>query len=138
MSKKLLVVFACLGIFFMAHDVVRSQQDSLSWEEEMANFTVNRVVKTIDGARFVVEPDRPIEKVNGIYRPVGIERYFTFKLEKLELKMNESNQALERKLEKKIEDLAEKQQALEQKLKEAIRPQIPQASNATIEEVAGK
>lgn len=134
MKKTALVLLMCFSLFFMAYDVVRSQQGASSGDEEIDNFTLNRVVKTVDGANFMVQQDRPIEKVDGIYRPISLEKYFTFKLEKLEKKMNETDAALEQK----IQDLSKKLEALEQKVKEAARQQIPQASNCTKEEEPAK
>lgn len=129
MKKTTFVFLMCFSLFFMAYDVVRSQQGASAGDEEITNFTLNRVVKTVDGAQFMVQPDRPIEKVDGIYRPISLEKYFTFKLEKLEKRLNETTAALERK----IRDLSKKQEALDQKVKELSRPQIPQASNSTRE-----
>src|SRR5512135_3628330 len=61
---------------------------------EAAAFNVTRTTKTVAGLNFRVEEDRPIEKVAGVYRPIDIDSYVAFKINKLQRQMQELIAAL--------------------------------------------
>jgi len=66
-----------------------------------------RVTKTVEGLNFDVEEDRPIEKVDGTYRPVAIDTYVAIKFQKLEIQIDKRLTALEERL-KKLEAAVER------------------------------
>lgn len=125
--------FVMAGVFFffflfLVYSSVFSQQGSKSKEEELANFNVTRVVKTVDGLNFVVAEDRPIQKVGGIYRPVSLDAYVTYKVNKLEKKMNETTA----ELEKKIQNLSTQVDVLNQKVETLSKDRPMAAKNETV------
>jgi hypothetical protein len=71
-------------------------------DEEARAYNVTRTVKTVEGLNFVVEEDRPIEKVAGVYRPIDMDSYVALKFNKLQ-----------KTLEEKIAFLQERIDALE-------------------------
>ena len=46
------------------------------------------VVKTVDGLRFEVPEDMPIEKKNGIVAPIGLDKYVAFKFRKVDERLD--------------------------------------------------
>lgn len=80
-------------------------------DEEAKAYNVTRTVKTVNGLSFVVQEDRPIEKIAGVYRPIDLDSYVALKFGRLEKKMQDFFDALS----KKIEELTRRVAALEAK-----------------------
>ena len=60
------------------------------------------VVKVVDGIRFQVPKDRPIEKMDGFIRPMPLDEYVSTKFSKLEERL----QNMERSIEEMKNDIA--------------------------------
>lgn len=90
-------------------------------DEEARAYNVTRTIKTVNGLSFLVQEDRPIEKIAGIWRPIDIDSYVALKFGKLEKKMQDLSDALS----KKIEELTRRVEALEVK---KTLPSAPEAS----------
>lgn len=80
-------------------------------DEEAKAYNVTRTVKTVNGLSFVVQEDRPIEKIAGVYRPIDLDSYVALKFGRLEKKMQDFFDALS----KKIEELTRRVEVLEAK-----------------------
>ncbi len=78
-----------------------------------AEETPATTVRTSEGLKFVVPPDWPIEKRNGIVAPIPIEEYLNRKFSGLEKKVRE--------LEGKVGALESKLSALEAKSKKPLQ-----------------
>lgn len=109
MKKKLLrivaVFFALIGLGAGFAIGVEEYAD-----EAAANraYNVTRVTKTVDGLKFAVQEDRPIEKVGGIYKPIDIDSYVAYKFNKLE-----------DELKKKFDEMSARIESLAKKVQEA-------------------
>lgn len=89
-------------------------------DEEARAYNVTRTVKTVNGLSFLVQEDRPIEKIAGIWRPIDIDSYVALKFGKLEKKMQDVSDALS----KKIEELTRRVEALEAKKRVPASPDV--------------
>ena len=113
MMKTMIYGFltACLCLVFMECCVFSQQGKDPSDQGDSYNNS-KQVVKTVENLKFVVEEDRPIEKVGGVYQPLSLDNYVAYKFDRLEKKMNETSTALE----KEIKDLSRKVDLLDQKV----------------------
>lgn len=84
-----------LSIFL--YSTLLQAEDAKDYEE----LEDGMVVKTVDGLRFVVPKDRPIEKKDGVVAPMSLDKYVAMKFAKIE----ERFQKLETSLGKIEEDL---------------------------------
>lgn len=75
-SKFILFILAFISIFSLSADGADVEQSN-----EYDNSTV---VKTIDGIRFQVPEDRPIEQGKGFIRPMPLDAYVSMKFSKLD------------------------------------------------------
>ena len=100
-------------VFFAASGLAFGIPERKDESEEAGAYNVTRTVKTVAGLNFVVEEDRPIEKVGSIYRPIDLDSYVAFKFNKLQAEM-EQRFALQ---EQKITQLTERIKALEERLR---------------------
>jgi hypothetical protein len=109
-----LIIFAAAGAAFG----VQERKDE---SEEAEAYGVTRTVKTVAGLNFVVEEDRPIEKIGSIYRPIDLDAYVALKFNRLQDEMTELFAAQE----EKIARLAERIRILEER-----PPASPEAADA--------
>jgi len=101
MTKRRGVVFAlsAFSFFLLSFRPAWTEGPDYLEEEDLAEYTSARVTKTIGGLIFDVEADRPIEKVNGVYRPVSTDTYVAIKFKKLRQEFDKRLMALEERLE---------------------------------------
>lgn len=111
-QKMMYLWLGCLYLA-LAPSVVFSQPQDSDTKAEQSPYPSKQIVKTVDNLKFVVEEDRPIEKIGGVYQPASLENYMAMKLDKMDKKMNETDASLE----KEIKDLAARVNVLEQKIK---------------------
>jgi hypothetical protein len=76
-------------------------------DEEARAYNVTRTVKTVEGLNFTVEPDRPIQKIAGVYRPIDLDSYIALKFNKLEKKMDAIYSAMQARIDVLTQKLAD-------------------------------
>lgn len=81
--------------------------------DEETDAAASTMVRTSDGLKFVVPPDWPIEKRNGIVAPIPIEEYLNRKFSGLERKVQA--------LEEKVSALESKLSVLEARAKKPLQ-----------------
>jgi hypothetical protein len=109
-------------VFFAAAGLAFGIEERKDESEEARAYNVNRTVKTVAGLNFVVEEDRPIEKVGSIYRPIDMDAYVALKFNGLQAEMMQLIAAQEQK----IAQLAERVRVLEER-----QPAAPEATDAS-------
>lgn len=73
-------VFLIAALFIFLFPVtLPAQEDNDDGEE----FQYNTVVKVVDGLKFNVPEDRPIEKKDGVVMPMPIDKYVALKFSRL-------------------------------------------------------
>ncbi|MBU1061783.1 MAG: hypothetical protein KJ952_03555 [Candidatus Omnitrophica bacterium] len=72
------------------------------------------VVKTVDGLRFEVPEDRPIEKKHGIVAPMELDKYVAFKFSKVEKRLDKIEDFIN-KAEEDLRLLKEDMESLKKK-----------------------
>lgn len=87
-----------------ADETATGMNDFKTEDEEARAYNVTRTVKTVEGLNFRVEPDRPIQKIAGVYRPIDLDSYIAMKFDKLNKKVDDIYAALQ----KRIDELSEK------------------------------
>ncbi len=75
----ILLILMLVSIFPLSAD-----GSDVEYSEEYNNTTV---VKTVDGIRFQVPEDRPIERGEGYIRPMPLDAYVSMKFSKLESRL---------------------------------------------------
>jgi hypothetical protein len=104
------LVFAVL-VFFAAAGLAFGIEERKDESEEAEAYNVTRTIKTVAGLNFVVEEDRPIEKVGSIYRPIDMDSYVALKFNRLQAEMMD----LLAVQEQKIAELTERVRVLEER-----------------------
>ena len=107
MKRVIWPVLGMLILFFIGR-LAFSLEEYKTEDEEAKAYGVTRSVKTVQGLNFRVEPDRPIEKIAGVYRPIDLDSYIALKFNKLEKKMVEINEALSKRIDElsaKVDEL---------------------------------
>ena len=103
---------------------------SLSAEEsiqEDEDFKEGTVVKTVNGLKFNVPPDRPIEKKNSIVAPMEIDKYVALKFSKIESRLE--------KIENDIKGMKTELEAVRKDFK-PLMDQKPVPQNPPLEQKA--
>ena len=124
--KKTLSVLFILVIFLFVCRWVYSVDEYRTEDEEARAYNVSSVTKTVEGLNFRVEPDRAIEKIAGVYRPVDLDSYIAYKFNKLDKKID----ALFAELSRRIDELTVRVDALEKKA-ESPQERIERGQNET-------
>jgi hypothetical protein len=119
--KKIIFVIVCMVLLFFCRRVFCIDEYKTD-EEEAEAYNVTRTIKTVEGLRFSVQEDRPIEKVGGVYRPLDMDSYVAMKINKLDKKISDLKEATNKqfeelakemsKLAQKFQDVAERQKAI--------------------------
>ena len=117
----LFIVFIFFGLRLACAEEYKTDK------EEASAYNVTRVTKTVDGLRFNVQEDRPIEKVAGQYRPLDMDAYIALKFNKLDKKIDE----LFSSLTERIEELSLKIEVLEKKTEELSKQKSASPINQT-------
>lgn len=102
MKRVFLVIFLFV---FLCPFVLRAAVDA-DKEEELED---GMVIKTVDGLRFTVPKDRPIEKKDGIIGPMALDRYVAIKFSKIEERLQ--------KIEASIDKIEERLTSAEEEIK---------------------
>ncbi len=105
------LVMLALSLFFVFPRAACPDDSDYLEEEDLEEYKSARVTKTVEGLNFNVEADRPIEKVDGVLRPVAIDTYVAIKFKKLEQQLDRRLAALEERLkalEAAVEGLAQR------------------------------
>jgi len=87
-------------------------------DEESRAYNVTRTTKTVEGLHFLVEEDRPIEKIAGVYRPIDLDSYIALKFGILQKKIDELAAAMQRKMY----ELGQRLDALDKRVDELAAP----------------
>lgn len=103
-------IFLIIFLFIFLFPLVSVGADKGEFED-------NTVVKTVDGLKFRVPEDRPIEKKDGIIAPMEIDKYVAMKF----LKAEERFVSIEESIKRIEEDLTLIKQEL-QSLKKSKTP----------------
>ncbi len=114
---KLIIVLVCGCILFFSPEVSMCQEEYKTDADEATAYNVTRTVKTVDGLHFVVEEDRPITKVAGVYKPIDIDSYVALKFNKLDKKIDDIAAVIQQRLD----DLSARLDLLTQKVNDLSR-----------------
>ncbi|MGE5280262.1 MAG: hypothetical protein ACM3L6_05930 [Deltaproteobacteria bacterium] len=101
-----ILVIAALFLFLHAPVFASPADENPPEAQDTATYQSNRVIKTVGGLRFDVEEDRPIEKVDGTYRPVSVDTYVAIKFQKLRQEIGQRLDALTERLDRLEEAVA--------------------------------
>jgi hypothetical protein len=122
--RKYLTIFLSVFVLGLLVRSVFSLEEYKTEDDEAKVYNVTRVVKTVDGLRFMVQEDRPIEKIAGVYRPIDIDSYVAMKSNKIEKKVEDGDA----RLLMRIEELAKRLAALEKKVDKLLeKDKVPAA-----------
>ncbi|MDD5019298.1 MAG: hypothetical protein PHH75_01405 [Candidatus Omnitrophica bacterium] len=124
--KKALGGFLLFLIFFAAARFVFCVEEFSTNAAESEAYNVTRVQKIVDGHVFVVEEDRPIEKVAGLYRPMDMDAYIQLKFSKLQAQLND----LADKTQRRLDDLQGQVDQLSKKVDKYAKQQDAWLKNA--------
>lgn len=64
--------------------------------EEDEEFEYKTVIKVVDGIKFDVPEDRPIERKDGVIGPMPMDKYVAFKFSKSEKRLEKIEDSIER------------------------------------------
>lgn len=127
MKEKVIFAVSLFLFVFICHAVF-SMEDYRTNAEEAQAYNVTRVVKDVDGLKFRVQEDMPIEKIGGVYRPIDIDSYVAMKFNTLDAKINEAFSILGNK----INELSAKVEELTKKVEELSKEKNLTVQNQTV------
>ena len=91
------LIFSLIVFLFILISLSMAKEDKNQEEE----FGYKTIIKTVDGLKFKVAEDRPVEKKHGIVAPMELDKYVALKFSKLEERLQNIEDAI-RKIEEKL------------------------------------